>query len=79
MSRRSPLPPLPSPSRLSAASRVVGKTSGLCWGGRGRGQQGSEKVDGVWGAERGGGGGEEDGFSVSKGELKCFYWSEEIS
>lgn len=40
--------------------------------------KGSEKVEwGVWGG--GGARGEEDGFSVSKRELKCFYWSEEIS
>lgn len=32
-------------------------------------------VCGVGGVQRG----EEDGFSVSKRELKCFYWSEEIS
>lgn len=84
----SPPPPDSSQPPGSSLKEILCSDVGSLLGRRRAQHKGAESELGAGGVvvrARGGGGtesrragGEEDGFSVSKGELKCFYRSEEI-
>lgn len=74
---RLPSPPPDSPSLTRSVKEILCSEDVRSLLGRTRTQhKGSEKVKwGVWGGREGGGNRGRRRFSVSKRELKCFYWS----
>lgn len=76
-----PRPPPPPNSAASRPGETLRQEAGALLGRRRTRHKGSENraMRGVGWGDGGGPRGAEDGGSVSKRELKCFYWSEEIS